>query len=101
MKTTFDLPNDLVREIKLRALDDGRKLKDAVVDLLQKGLAVPVEPLAPAARPVIKTDPKTGLPYIKCAPDAPARRMSTAQLIAQEHHTQTEEDLERVGITHR
>ena len=38
MKTTLDLPNALVREIKLRAVNDGRKLKDTIADLLKKGL---------------------------------------------------------------
>ena len=38
MKTTLDLPNDLVREIKLRALNDGQKLNDTVTNLLRKGL---------------------------------------------------------------
>ena len=38
MKTTIELPGDLVREIKLRALHDGRKLKDAMADLLRQGL---------------------------------------------------------------
>ena len=36
MKTTLELPGDLVREIKLRALHDGRKLKDAMADLLRQ-----------------------------------------------------------------
>jgi hypothetical protein len=39
MKTTLDLPDDLVKEVKLRAIHEGRKLKDAVADLLRKGLA--------------------------------------------------------------
>ena len=38
MKTTLDLPSDLVREIKLRAVNEGRKLKDTMTDLLRKGL---------------------------------------------------------------
>lgn len=38
MKTTLDLPSDLVREIKLRAVHEGGKLKDTVADLLRKGL---------------------------------------------------------------
>lgn len=38
MKTTLDLPGDLVREIKLRAVHEGSKLKDTVADLLRKGL---------------------------------------------------------------
>jgi len=39
MKTTLELPDDLVKQIKLRAVHEGRKLKDAVADLLRKGLA--------------------------------------------------------------
>ena len=38
MKTTLDLPSDLVREVKLRAVNEGRKLKDTFSDLLRKGL---------------------------------------------------------------
>jgi len=30
MKATVDPPNDLVREIKLRAINEGRKLKEVV-----------------------------------------------------------------------
>ena len=39
MKTTLDLPDALVKEIKLRAVHEGKKLKDAMADLLRKGLA--------------------------------------------------------------
>ena len=39
MKTTVDLPNDLVRDIKVRAVTDGRKLKDTIADVLRQGLA--------------------------------------------------------------
>lgn len=39
MKTTLELPGDLVREVKLRAVHEGRKLKDTVADLLRRGLA--------------------------------------------------------------
>src|ERR1035441_4511804 len=38
MKTTLELPDDLVKQIKIRAVNDGLKLKDAVADLLRKGL---------------------------------------------------------------
>lgn len=38
MKTTIDLPIDLVREIKIRAVNGGRNLKEVVTDLLRSGL---------------------------------------------------------------
>ena len=38
MKTTLQLPDELVKEIKLRAVNEGKKLKDAVAELLRKGL---------------------------------------------------------------
>jgi len=39
MKTTLDLPEELVKEVKLRAVHEGMKLKDAMAELLRKGLA--------------------------------------------------------------
>ena len=38
MKTTVDLPDELIKEIKLLAVDEGRKLKDVVAELLRQGL---------------------------------------------------------------
>ena len=38
MKTTMELPDDLVRMVKLKAVHDGAKLKDLVADLIRKGL---------------------------------------------------------------
>jgi plasmid stability protein len=39
MKTTLDLPDDLMRLVKVRAAREDRKLKDLVADLLRLGLA--------------------------------------------------------------
>ena len=39
MKTTLELPDDLMRAVKLRAVEDNRKLKDTIADLLRRGLA--------------------------------------------------------------
>lgn len=100
MKTTLDLPSDLVKAIKLRALHDGRKLKDAVADLLRKGLTASTSP-KPAARPSARltTDANTGLPVIVCNPNAPASKMKIKELLALERETQTQEDLERLGLS--
>ena len=40
MKTTIDLPPDLVKEMKLLAVNEGRKLKDVAAELLKRGLSV-------------------------------------------------------------
>jgi plasmid stability protein len=55
MKTTLDLPDDLVKEVKLRAVHEGKKLKDAVAELLRKGLAN----AAGRAATVVKADKAT------------------------------------------
>jgi hypothetical protein len=39
MKTTLELPEDLVNEIESRAVHEGKQLQEAVADLLRKGLA--------------------------------------------------------------
>ena len=39
MKTTLDLPDDLMRQVKIRAVHEQKKLKDTIADLLRKGIA--------------------------------------------------------------
>ena len=39
MKTTLDLPDDLMRAVKIRAAEEGRKMKDVIADFLRRGLA--------------------------------------------------------------
>ena len=75
MKTTLDLPDDLVKEVKLRALYGNLKLKDAVAELLRKGLAAPgVNEIGPV-RSAVKKNQGTGLPVIECR-KAAAREIS-------------------------
>ena len=40
MKTTLDLPDDLMREVKIRAVHEHKKLKEKITELLRKGMAV-------------------------------------------------------------
>jgi hypothetical protein len=93
MKTTFDLPPDLVRDVKLRAVHEGRKLKDVATELLRRGLADPIKP----AKPRIEIQ-ANGLPVIRCGKDAPASRMTTEELLALEQEILLREDLQRVGL---
>lgn len=54
MKTTLDLPDELMRQVKLRAVHRNQKLKDAIAQLLQLGMTAAPEGAAPrrAPRPV-------------------------------------------------
>ncbi len=70
MKTTIDLPDSLVREVKLRALLEGKKLKDAVAELLRRGLDTPPGAEGVSSRPVVRRHPATGLPYIESLHEA-------------------------------
>ncbi len=99
MKTTLDLPDELVREVKLRAVVQGRTVKDLVAELLTQGLGLAARGTAPKP-PVgsrVETDDK-GLPVIRCEPDAPAARMSLKSLLKLEQEAQLKEDLQRAGL---
>jgi plasmid stability protein len=52
MKTTLDLPDDLMREVKIRAVHEHKKLKDAIAELLRKGLAAGRKRPARTPKPV-------------------------------------------------
>lgn len=99
MKTTLDLPDELIREVKLRAVHQRRTVKDLVAELLRQGLGL--APLGRAEkRPVSRMVEigENGLPRIRCSPDAPAARMSLEELLALEQDIQTEEDMRRAGL---
>lgn len=39
MKTTLDLPDDLMRKVRIRAAEQNRRLTDVISELLTAGLA--------------------------------------------------------------
>lgn len=94
MKTTLDLPADLVREMKLRAAQMGCKVEEVAVELLKRALTTGK---ANSARPVTKGAIK--LPLFPSPEAAPASRMSTAELLALEQETLHQEDLQRLGLS--
>lgn len=51
MKTTLELPDDLMRRIKLRAVHRRRKLKEEIAQLLEAGLAQAPPPESPRKPP--------------------------------------------------
>jgi plasmid stability protein len=82
MKTTLDLPDALVKQVKIRAVREGRKLKDAVADLLRKGLSVVADKEPKVQAPRITRDKKTGLPLIECEQAAAPQDEMTPERVA-------------------
>ena len=69
MKTTIELPDDLLRSIKVRAAQEDRKLKDLVEELLRRGMAAELGPA--------KVRRRVELPIIKGGhPAAPGEEMT-------------------------
>jgi plasmid stability protein len=74
MKTTLDLPDDVVRAVKIRAVEENRKLKDMIADLLRRGLSQ--EPRVPVVRRRVK------LPLVECAHEARPGEEMTPERVA-------------------
>lgn len=98
MKTTIDLPDELVIEVKLRAVAQGRALKDLMADFIRLGLGHPAK-LASAEAAISQrlSFSPDGLPQIRCRANAPASRLSVHDLLALEQRALTDEDLRHAG----
>jgi hypothetical protein len=69
MRSTFDLPDELMKQAKIVAVERGVTLRDLVTEGLRRVLA---------GRPPARKRSK--LPNIRIADDAPVLRMSSADL---------------------
>jgi hypothetical protein len=80
-KTTVDLPDALIRAAKIRAVNEGRKLKDVLADLIRAGLEGGPR-RAPDPRPQVR------LPLVECrhaaAPEEEATPARVADILAEE-----------------
>lgn len=76
MKTTVDFPDELLKAIKLRALEEGKKLNEMMRELLLRGLRTE-EPRFEKAR--LRIDEQTGLPVI-VGGKTPKSELTPAQL---------------------
>ena len=75
MKTTLDLPDELMRAAKIRAAKERRRLKDVVADLLRRGLAA-------EAKGAGRMQRKVRLPLVECAHDARREKEMTPNRVA-------------------
>ena len=72
----MDLPDELMRTIKIRAAEENRKLKDAIADLLRRGLSQ--ESSGPAA-----VRKRVKLPLVQCAHAARPSEEMTPERVAE------------------
>jgi hypothetical protein len=81
MKVTVDLPHELVRELKLRTLNEERKLKDVVAEIIRAGPRRPVKSFK--RKPIVtRKDKRTGLTVI-VGPKVPRTVALTPDQISQ------------------
>jgi plasmid stability protein len=74
MKTTLDLPDDLMREVKIRAVKENRRLKDEIADLLRRALS--------QRRPEPRARRRVTLPIVACAHEARPGEEMTPERVA-------------------
>jgi len=100
MKTTLDLPDEILREMKLRALLQGRTLRDLATEFLRQGLGMSAPRQAttsPQDSPFeVGTD---GIPLFRGNATAPASHMRLDELLQLQQDALTREDMQRAGIS--
>lgn len=98
MKTTLDLPDLLMRRVKIRAAFEGRKLKEIISDLLEKGLDAPPVATLPDDELPYEIDPRTGMARSRSlnipgfVPPTPEESQAMIE------RANEEEDLRRAGL---
>ncbi len=101
MKTTLDLPDLLMRRVKIRAASEGRKLKEIIADLLEAGLAPPppvsLEDAKTCQSPFVR-DPQTGFLVSRRLGPPGQKKVSLAESLAMIEQANVEEDLRHVGL---
>ena len=95
MKTTLDLPVELVREMKIRAAHEGRKIKDVATSLLRAGMSM-------ESSGIHGPRPRKGsldFPLFECTSIAPAQKMTIEEILEVTQATQSQVDNEKLGQT--
>ncbi|MBT9583860.1 antitoxin [bacterium] len=83
MKTTIELPDSLVLQIKLRAIQEGRKLKDLIAELLRRGLEAP-QSLSGGQPCYLGYDEHSRLPVVKCRDSRPLSPERVAEILLEQ-----------------
>jgi len=98
MKTTIDLPAPLVRQMKMRAAREGRKLKDVAAEIFRAGLETPIK--HDRTDTSSSYDQSLEVPLFACETSkAKAPAMTVEELLRLEQTALLEEDSIRAGRT--
>jgi len=76
VKTTLDLPDELMRAVKVRAAEEDLELGEVVTNLLRRGLAA-----TSAEKPVVRN--RVQFPLVKCAHPAKPGDELTPERVAE------------------
>jgi plasmid stability protein len=76
VKTTLDIPDDLLRAMKMRAVQEGRKFKDVATEVFRRGLAQPKVAANSGGGQRVK------LPLIQCRHPAASQAKLTPDQVA-------------------
>src|SRR5262245_4142896 len=76
MKITVDLPDDLVRQVKIRAAAENRTLNETVAELLRRGLAQQLGESPPSHH-------RAQLPLVQCTHPARPDEEMTPERVAE------------------
>jgi len=99
MKTTIDLPEEVVHQIKLRAVMERRTVKELVEELLRQGLNLTHSASGQSAASKRILRGADDLPYIACGPAKGRRKKRTAaEIVAMEQEILTGEELKDAGV---
>ena len=75
MRTTLDLPDELMRAVRIRAAEENLKLKDVVADLLRRGLSASAAGKTPSRN-------RVRFPIVQCAHAARPGEEMTPERVA-------------------
>jgi len=96
MQTTLDLPDHLIQQVKQRAQQQGRPIKELVADYIRQGLHGPAALPLTTNRGVLEVDAE-GLPLFRPDPRLKRHSIDVATALRLEQDTLMQEDRQRAG----
>ena len=98
MRTTLDLPDALMRQIKIRAASEGRKLKEVMTELLEKSLEAAPSPTVAEGTVPYTINPENGTPVIRSLGTPGFALPTLEEFFAIIEKANDEESLSRAGL---